>query len=68
MDPQDEFEGVLVAQLLAAHNAGMECYRRAMDKKLRSLEVLPEIEAATVLELGRVDEMDIEGEGREAAE
>jgi hypothetical protein len=30
MDPQDEFEGVLVAQLLAAHNAGMECYRRAI--------------------------------------
>ena len=30
MDPQDEFEGVLVAQLLAAHDASMECYRRAM--------------------------------------
>jgi hypothetical protein len=28
--PRDELEGMLAAQLLAAHNAGMECYRRAM--------------------------------------
>lgn len=26
----DEFEGMLAAQLLASHNAAMECYRRAM--------------------------------------
>jgi hypothetical protein len=30
MGPKDEIEGMLAAQLLAAHNASMECYRRAM--------------------------------------
>jgi hypothetical protein len=28
--PKDEPEGMIAAQLLAAHNAAMECYRRAM--------------------------------------
>lgn len=28
--PKDELEGMMAAQLLAAHNASMECYRRAM--------------------------------------
>ena len=28
--PQDEVEGMIAAQLLATHNAAMECYRRAM--------------------------------------
>jgi hypothetical protein len=28
--PQDELEGMLAAQILAAHHAAMECYRRAM--------------------------------------
>src|SRR3984893_3039856 len=28
--PKDELEGMMAAQLLAAHNATMECYRRAM--------------------------------------
>jgi hypothetical protein len=28
--PNDELEGMLAAQLIAAHNAAMECYRRAM--------------------------------------
>jgi hypothetical protein len=28
--PKDEVEGMIAAQLLAAHNATMECYRRAM--------------------------------------
>src|SRR5919204_5309383 len=28
--PKDELEGMLAAQLIAAHNATMECYRRAM--------------------------------------
>jgi hypothetical protein len=28
--PQDEIEGMIAAQLIAAHNAAMECYRRAM--------------------------------------
>ena len=28
--PKDEAEGMIAAQLLAAHNAAMECYRRAM--------------------------------------
>jgi hypothetical protein len=30
--PKDEIEGMIAAQLLAAHNAAMECYRRAMLK------------------------------------
>jgi hypothetical protein len=28
--PRDELEGMIAAQLLAAHNSAMECYRRAM--------------------------------------
>jgi hypothetical protein len=28
--PKDEMEGMIAAQMLAAHNAAMECYRRAM--------------------------------------
>jgi hypothetical protein len=28
--PKDEIEGMLAAQMLAAHDAAMECYRRAM--------------------------------------
>src|SRR5919108_6288245 len=28
--PKDELEGMIAAQLIAAHNATMECYRRAM--------------------------------------
>lgn len=28
--PKDELEGMLAAQAIAAHNAAMECYRRAM--------------------------------------
>ena len=28
--PRDELEGMLAAQLIACHNASMECYRRAM--------------------------------------
>jgi hypothetical protein len=31
--PRDELEGMMAAQLLAAHNAAMECYRRAMIPK-----------------------------------
>ena len=30
--PKDEAEGMLAAQMVAAHNAAMECYRRAMLK------------------------------------
>src|SRR5258705_154621 len=30
ISPNDELEGMLAAQLLASHNAAMECYRRAM--------------------------------------
>jgi hypothetical protein len=30
ISPKDELEGMLAAQLIAAHNAAMECYRRAM--------------------------------------
>jgi hypothetical protein len=28
--PKDELEGMIAGQLIAAHNAAMECYRRAM--------------------------------------
>ena len=28
--PKDELESMMAAQLIAAHNAAMECYRRAM--------------------------------------
>jgi hypothetical protein len=28
--PRDELEGMLAAQMIAAHNASMECFRRAM--------------------------------------
>src|SRR4051812_30756258 len=28
--PRDELEGMIAAQLVACHNASMECYRRAM--------------------------------------
>jgi len=30
IEPEDELEGMMAAQLVAAHNAAMECYRRAM--------------------------------------
>jgi hypothetical protein len=30
VEPNDELEGLLASQLLASHNAAMECYRRAM--------------------------------------
>jgi hypothetical protein len=49
MGPQDEFEGVLVAQLLAAHNASMECYRRAMYSEQPSEIRREELNAATKL-------------------
>jgi hypothetical protein len=39
-----------------------------MDRKLRDLESLPEVEAATVLELDHVEELDVDQEAREAAE
>jgi hypothetical protein len=34
--PKDELEGMMAAQLLAAHNAAMECYRRAWSANRRS--------------------------------
>jgi hypothetical protein len=30
MKPRDELEGMLITQLIASHNAAMECHRRAM--------------------------------------
>src|SRR5262245_17526575 len=30
IEPRDELEGMLAAQLVATHNAAMECYRRSM--------------------------------------
>ena len=44
------------AQAVVDDEAGVR--RRAMDRKLRNLEVLPEIEAARVLELDRIEEVD----------
>ena len=38
ISPRDEFEGMLAAQLIAAHNAAMECYRRAMLPAKQSFE------------------------------
>jgi hypothetical protein len=37
ISPKDELEGMMAAQLIAAHNAAMECYRRAMhgERRLR---------------------------------
>ena len=34
--PKDEIEGMIAAQLVACHNASMECYRRAMLPSRRS--------------------------------
>ena len=54
------------AQSVVDDEAGVR--RRAIDRKLRSLEVLPEIEAAAVLELEHVEAIDDDEEAREAAE
>jgi DNA recombination protein RmuC len=54
------------AQTIVDEEAGVR--RRAIDRKLRGLEVLPEIEAAAVLELDQVEELDADQEAREAAE
>jgi hypothetical protein len=42
IDPKDELEGMIAAQLLAAHHAAMECYRRAIRPGEQSLEVWKE--------------------------
>ena len=34
IQPKGELEGMLAAQLIACHNAAMECYRRAMNSQL----------------------------------
>jgi hypothetical protein len=39
--PKDEMEGMIAAQMLASHNAAMECYRRAMGDEV-SFEVRQE--------------------------
>jgi len=31
--PNDELEGMLLAQMIALHNASMECFRRAMNRQ-----------------------------------
>jgi DNA recombination protein RmuC len=54
------------AQTVVDEEAGVR--RRAIDRKLRGLEVLPEIEAAAVLDLDHVEELDADQEAREAAE
>ena len=33
INPKDELEGMLAAQLVACHHASMECYRRAMPRE-----------------------------------
>jgi hypothetical protein len=44
--PKDELEGMMAAQLVAAHNAAMECYRRAMIGESPFSPNDPEIHAA----------------------
>src|SRR5690242_17550208 len=34
IQPTGELEGMIAAQLIACHNAAMECYRRAMNSQL----------------------------------
>ena len=34
--PRDELEGMLAAQLIACHNASMECYRRALHRQSKA--------------------------------
>ena len=34
IQPSGELEGMIAAQLIACHNAAMECYRRAMNSQL----------------------------------
>ena len=48
------------AQAVVEEEAGVR--RRAMDRKLRSLEVLPKIEATTRLELEALDEIEADEE------
>lgn len=36
IQPKGELEGMLAAQLIACHNAAMECYRRAMSSQLQA--------------------------------
>jgi DNA recombination protein RmuC len=52
------------AQTVVDEEGGVR--RRAMDRTLRGLEVLPEIEAAKLLELEHVDEIEADEEPREA--
>jgi len=54
------------AQTVVDDDAGVR--RRAMDRTLRGLEVLPEIEAAVLLELKHVDQIEADEEPRAAAE
>ena len=52
--PKDELEGMLACQLLASHNAAMECYRRAMltaEAITRRREISVLIRAARALAL-----------------
>ena len=57
---------MLHAQKVVDDDAGVR--RRAMDRTLRGLAVLPEIEAAAVLKLEAVDEIEADEEPRAAAE
>ena len=41
ISPRDEVEGMLGAQMVAAHNASTECYRRAMRSKDQEREPVP---------------------------
>jgi hypothetical protein len=60
--PRDEFEGMLAAQMVAAHAAAMECYRRAMipeptfaghDSNLRHAAKLSRVYADLLLALDK---------------
>lgn len=42
--PQDECEGMLAAQLIACHNASMDCYRRAKPPTFSGMQAMREID------------------------
>jgi hypothetical protein len=52
--PKDELEGMIATQLLAAHNATMECYRRAMIPE-QTVEGRSENAAVPILPISKGD-------------
>ena len=62
--PRDELEGMIAAQLLAAHNAAMECYRRAMigeqtpEGRREALTIAAVLDGASREEAAKIGGMD----------